>query len=271
MKKLIGSCIFLLALLIFVIGGMSHISIGSIGIVKHMNGKITEIPQGYHWTGWGNAVQEYPTYTQSLVLSNDSHEGGNANQQWVIGTADQQELPVNTNLTWKVNIKDVATIYQSVGGKDISYIKQNIVKPTMKNVVNKITHKYSWNDTKGAKQADITAEIQTELGTELSRQGIKIGTFGFTHVGSPAGMAQSQQALATSELSIKKVQAEQQAAKISNQTKIMNAETEAKANQLLQQSITPALLQKMAIEKWNGQLSQVSGGANPFINLNLGK
>jgi hypothetical protein len=98
----------------------------------------------------------------------------------------------------------------------------------MKNVVNKITHKYNWGAIKGSEQANIADEINVELGKELLKSGIEIGTFGFTHVGSPAGMAQSQQTLAQSELNVKTAQANQEKAKIENETAIQKAEANAK-------------------------------------------
>jgi regulator of protease activity HflC (stomatin/prohibitin superfamily) len=265
-KFKLGAFIFAVVLLLVLVAGftgISWISVGNVGIVKHMDGEVTELNQGIHWVGWGVAVQEYPTYMQSLVLSDNPKEGGNDNQQWSVGTSDQQELPVNTSLTWKINTKNATALYQAVGGKDIQYISDSIVKPTMKNVVNKITHKYTWNDIKGAGQADVTALINKDLGTELGKIGIEIGTFGFTHVGSPKGMEQSQQSLATSELNVKKAQADQEKAKIDNQTKILNAqadaqaakikaEGEAAANEALSKSLTPELVEYNKVQKWNG-------------------
>ena len=46
------------------------------------------------------------------------------------------------------------------------------------------------------------------------------------------------------------------------------AQGQAKANDALSRSISPILVQYKGIEKWNGILPQVSGGAVPFINLN---
>ncbi|NRD77960.1 hypothetical protein HPT25_11250 [Bacillus sp. BRMEA1] len=260
--------------------GISWISVGNVGIVKHMDGEVSELSQGIHWVGWGVAVQEYPTYMQSLVLSDNPKEGGNDNQQWSVGTSDQQELPVNTSLTWKINTKNATALYQTVGGKDIQYISDSIVKPTMKNVVNKITHQYTWNDIKGAGQADVTVKINQELAKELEKAGISIGTFGFTHVGSPKGMEQSQQALATAELNVKKAQAEQEKAKIENQTRILNAQTdaqaakikaegEAAANQLLAKSLTTELVEYNKVQKWNGvnPTTVLGNGANTMITV----
>lgn len=260
--------------------GISWIAVGNVGIVKHMNGEVTELGQGIHWVGWGVAVQEYPTYMQSLVLSDNLKEGGTDNQQWSVGTSDQQELPVNTSLTWKINIKNAPALYQTVGGKDIEYISDSIVKPTMKNVVNKITHRYTWNDIKGAGQAEVTEKINVQLAAQLEKVGISIGTFGFTHVGPPKGMEQSQQALATAELNVKKAQAEQDKAKIENQTRILNAQTdaeaakikaegEAAANQLLAKSLTPDLVEYNKVQKWNGvnPTTVLGNGANTLVTV----
>ena len=45
------------------------------------------------------------------------------------------------------------------------------------------------------------------------------------------------------------------------------AEAQAQANKLLNASLTPTLVNYKAIEKWNGELPQVSGNNTPFINL----
>ncbi len=49
--------------------------------------------------------------------------------------------------------------------------------------------------------------------------------------------------------------------------KIVLAEAEAKANKLKEQSLTPLLIQKMAIEKWNGNLPTTYGGNGMLFNI----
>jgi hypothetical protein len=48
---------------------------------------------------------------------------------------------------------------------------------------------------------------------------------------------------------------------------VIVAEGMAKGNEVLARSISPLLVQYKGIEKWNGVLPQVSGGAYPFVNL----
>lgn len=52
---------------------------------------------------------------------------------------------------------------------------------------------------------------------------------------------------------------------------VNRAKGQAEAQRLLRESLTPELLQKQAIEKWDGKFPQVMGGngALPFINLEM--
>ena len=53
------------------------------------------------------------------------------------------------------------------------------------------------------------------------------------------------------------------------QSTLVKAKAQAEANQLLQQTLTPMLIQSKAIDRWSGILPQYSGGgAVPFINMN---
>src|SRR5262249_33991425 len=52
------------------------------------------------------------------------------------------------------------------------------------------------------------------------------------------------------------------------QATLVKAKAQAEANRLLQQALTPLLIQNKAIERWDGTLPQFTGGgAIPFLNL----
>lgn len=56
-------------------------------------------------------------------------------------------------------------------------------------------------------------------------------------------------------------------AKASAEAKLMNAKAEAEANRLLQESITPAILEYFKIERWDGKLPTVTGNSSSLVNL----
>jgi hypothetical protein len=47
----------------------------------------------------------------------------------------------------------------------------------------------------------------------------------------------------------------------------MRAKAEAEANRLLTQSLSAPLMEYKRLEKWDGKLPQVTGGATPMISL----
>lgn len=50
--------------------------------------------------------------------------------------------------------------------------------------------------------------------------------------------------------------------------KLKEKELQARANQVEAESLSPLLLKKLAIEKWDGKLPQVNGaGTNTFIDI----
>ena len=57
------------------------------------------------------------------------------------------------------------------------------------------------------------------------------------------------------------------ARKIIAESILVVAQEQAKANEVLAHSITHILVSYKSIERWNGVLPQVSGGAIPFIEL----
>lgn len=69
-----------------------------------------------------------------------------------------------------------------------------------------------------------------------------------------------QTAKAQAEIEREKARGEADAKKIS-------AKGEADANQLIQASLTPALVEYVKAQRWDGKLPTVTGGATPLINM----
>ena len=65
---------------------------------------------------------------------------------------------------------------------------------------------------------------------------------------------------ALNEVAVKKAEAEKM---------LVQAKAEREANELKAASLTPAILQKMWIEKWNGEIPQVitSGNSSTFLDI----
>jgi prohibitin 1 len=76
--------------------------------------------------------------------------------------------------------------------------------------------------------------------------------------------AQNRVAQVEAEARQKVAQATEEAEAVRTRAK---AEAEAEANRLLTQSLTPQLMEYRKLEKWDGKLPQVTGGAIPMVQL----
>lgn len=130
----------------------------------------------------------------------------------------------------------------------------------------------------GPKKAETVSLTQALLEKRLSPYGIIVKQFTINELRAPDAVMQAinqknvmqQQALtAQNELQKNQFQAQGDSIKAAGRAKAITAEAEAqaRANQLLAQSITPTLVQYEMAKRWNGQMPQVTGSAMPMIQL----
>jgi len=118
----------------------------------------------------------------------------------------------------------------------------------------------------------------TKLGDNLARYHIIVDDIYFANIRfSPEyeraveakQVAQQQVETQRQVLAQREIEAQQKVATAKGEAEsiLVVAQGQAKANDALSRSISPILVQYKSIEKWNGILPQVSGGALPLIDL----
>ena len=127
-------------------------------------------------------------------------------------------------------------------------------------------------------KAQVVRLTQEDLQKRLGDYGFLVKQFTLNEVRAPDSIVRAIEAKNTMAQEALRAQNELQKKQFEAQQRIIEAEGEAKAiltraqsqaesNRLLSASLTAALVEYKRIERWNGQLPQVSGGATPFINL----
>ncbi|WP_426664167.1 prohibitin family protein [Rhodanobacter aciditrophus] len=177
---------------------------------------------------------------------------------------DLQNVSTEVAVNWAINPLDAEWVYQHLG--DESELASKVIAPVVSNAVKAVAARYNAEDLIESRDK-VATEIQQQIITALNQykvqvQGVNITNFQFSHVYTEAieqkQVAQQRALQATYDLQRTKIQAEQEVAQ---------AEGQAQAQKLLQQTITPQIIQLKAVEKWNGVLPQVMGGngAIPMI------
>jgi len=128
------------------------------------------------------------------------------------------------------------------------------------------------------KREDIRKRAMTKLGENLARYHIIVDDIYFANIRfSPEyekaveakQVAQQQVETQRQVLAQREIEAHQKVATAKGEAEsiLVVAQGQAKANDALSRSISPILVEYKGIEKRNGILPQVSGGAVPFIDL----
>jgi len=128
------------------------------------------------------------------------------------------------------------------------------------------------------KREEIRKRAMTKLGENLLRYHIIVDDIYFASIRFSPGyegaieakqVVQQQVETQKQVLAQREIEAQQKVATAKGEAAsiLVVAQGQAKANEVLSQSISPILVQYKGIEKWNGILPQVSGGAVPFVNL----
>jgi prohibitin 1 len=182
------------------------------------------------------------------------------------GTKDLQSVTTNIALNWHIEPSKANKIYQEIG--DEQDLVNRIITPALNEVLKASTPKRTAEEIL-TKRAELKEEIDQEIQKRLAGYGIHVDDVALVNVAFSSEFAKAIEAKQIAEQQAK--QAEYEALKASKQAQaeINRAKGQAEAQRLMRQTLTPELLQKQAIEKWDGQFPQVmsGNGAMPFINV----
>jgi regulator of protease activity HflC (stomatin/prohibitin superfamily) len=167
----------------------------------------------------------------------------------------------------------VNDLYQKVG-LDFA---DKVIDPAFNDFVKEVVPTYPIGEIL-PKREEIRQRAMKKLGDNLSRYHIIVDDIYFANIrfspeyeGAIEAKQVAQQQVETQKqvLAQREIEAQQKVATAKGEAEsiLVVAQGQAKANDALSRSISPILVQYKGIEKWNGILPQVSGGAVPFIDL----
>jgi len=179
---------------------------------------------------------------------------------------DLQDIKMDVAVNWHIEPESVNNIFQRVG--DETQIVFRIIDPAVSEVVKAATAKKTAEEIITLR-TELKEEIDLQLKNRLTTRGIGVDAVSLVNISFSEEFAKAIEAKQIAEQEAKRAQFEALKAKQTAQATINLAEGQAKAQQLQRTTLTAELLQKQAIEKWDGKFPLVLGGdgALPFINI----
>jgi regulator of protease activity HflC (stomatin/prohibitin superfamily) len=182
---------------------------------------------------------------------------------------DMQDVGAVIAVNWSMNPDNVVKTYKEIGNQDD--VDDRILIPAVSEVFKAATAKRNAEEIL-TKRLDMKKDIDDGLKARLDQYGIHLYDVSIVDLSFSAGFTQAiehkqiaeqqaKQAAYVTEKAIQDAKAEVEIAKGKNE-----------AQKLLQTTTSAAILQKAAIDKWDGHFPQVMGTTTlPFINIGKDK
>lgn len=279
--KLLGIGAVVLFLLILVPSMIVVINPGNVGVLVHRMGEGVDprpLGVGFHWK-WPvmEDIIEYPIYMQTLVLGKVGQDGSQYNEEINVNSVEGQPISCDVSISFELDPTKVPDLY-STFRTNIDLITHGFVKQTIRNVLQQVVGRTEIVNFLGKDKAKVVAAAQEELQKLLGPYGFIIKQFTLNEIRAPESIVvaieakntMAQEALrAQNELQKKQFEAQQRVIEADGESQALltRAKAQAEANNLLSASLTNNLVEYKKIEKWNGILPTVSGGATPLLNM----
>ncbi|MBI3622248.1 MAG: prohibitin family protein [Nitrospirae bacterium] len=180
---------------------------------------------------------------------------------------DLQIVRSRIALNYHVDPERVNTVYQDIGIE----FKSRIIDPQVQEAVKAISAQYTAEELI-TKRPQVRDDVKEMLSQRLREFNVILDEFNIIDFAFSDEFNRAIEAKQTAEQNALKARRDLDRIKIEAEQTVTRAKAEADAQRLQSVTITPILLQLRAIEKWNGVLPQVTGGATPFIDLkSMGK
>lgn len=258
----IFAAVILIITFIVVISCSTIIPAGYVGVVYSMNGGIQDeiLQQGWHFIGPMKSVKEFTVGNEQLILSKDSREGSEGDDSFLVSTADNANISVSFQMSYRYQMDKIVDTYKQFKGMDGQDIVNSRVRTVLKAKISEVTTNYTMMDIYSGNRGQINSEITKYLQEELSNAyGIEVIDASIIDVHPDAQLQKTIDDRVTAMQKKQQAEAEQETIKVQNETLIMEAEAKAKAkeieaqaeanaNSIISASLTPELLQQMEME-----------------------
>lgn len=178
-----------------------------------------------------------------------------------IQTQDAQYVTTILQIQARIDKTKAYEYFRKYGNKNLEDI-QSIISNTIQKEFEKVTTTYNIMEVLGDKRNEIVDKTLANVKEELLKDGILVERIVLvdTDAGAEVEKAISNEAIAKKE--VETAEYKKQKAEIEGEAKVIEAQKEKEANELLNKTLTDQILLQQYIEKWDGKLPTVSSDGN---------
>lgn len=226
---------------------------------------------GRYYTGWNTELYLFPTFLQNYSWKDE--------QAITMQTSEGLSIRTDAGITYQIQDDNVVKVFQKYRS-GIEEITNTFLHNMVRDAMNEVASTMTVEQIYGAQKEVFISKVNSIVKKEASANGIDVdkiylvGSFQLpeTVVASINAKIQATQNAMKVENEVATARAEAQKTIVEAEARgrqiLINAESQAKANKILADSLTQEFVHYQAILRWDGKLPQMTGSnAMPFIKL----
>jgi regulator of protease activity HflC (stomatin/prohibitin superfamily) len=182
---------------------------------------------------------------------------------------DLQDTSSTVALNYHIDPDRANDVYQQIGWA----FSDRVIAPAMQEAIKAVTAGYTAMELITQREK-VRNEVRQQLRERLAAYNIIVDDFSIVNFSFSPQFTQAIESKQTAEQLALKAQRDLERIRIEAEQKVAQATAEAEALRLQKMEVTPQLValrqievQQKAIDKWDGRLPQVTGGAMPFLDV----
>lgn len=256
--------------------GCTKVDPGNVGVKVSQWGSGSGVQEqtlgvGWHMTGWGSTVYEYPTFTNNYNWGKSTEEGNPLNES--VAFQDKNGLTVSADvaIAFRFEPTKAPLLFQKYR-TDMQGMINGPLRNAVRNAIVTESSSLGVEEIYGPKKNVLIDAAFKRVANQFAPYGLVVEQlYWSSSIRVPdAVMQQINQKIANEQAALA-AKANVETARQNADAAIASAEGKAKAIQIEAQAITtnPAIVQMRAVEAWNGELPTYmsSGAVTPFVNI----
>ena len=189
---------------------------------------------------------------------------------------DLQQVHTKIAINYHLDPRSAPQAFREIA-QTTDEVAARIIVPATQEAVKAVTARFTAEELI-SKRTDVREQIGTLLKEKMTRHGLVLDEFAIVNFAFSPSFTQAIEAKVGAEQQKLKAERDLMRIQVEAEQKVASAKAEAESLRLQKEQVTPTLIElrrieneRRAIEKWNGVLPTMTGGAVPFINVAPGR
>jgi prohibitin 2 len=178
---------------------------------------------------------------------------------------DLQQVRAKVAVNFHLDPMAVARAFKEIG-QSTEEIASNILDPARPEAVKAVTAQFTAEQLI-TRRTEVRDKIAALLREKLSRHGIILDEFAIINFSFSPSFTTAIEAKVNAEQEKLKAERDLMRIRVEAEQKVTSAKAEAESLRLQRQEVSADVLALRTIEKWDGHLPQVTGGATPMLDI----